>query len=76
MQQVEQMENELKKRHDEQLLGLEKTSEDVKIKGNEEKHEETNQNSAVDSVTSFFKEIKLSKSQQKKVNITSKDSST
>uniref|UniRef100_A0A915N7N0 OTU domain-containing protein n=1 Tax=Meloidogyne javanica TaxID=6303 RepID=A0A915N7N0_MELJA len=68
MQQVEQMENELKKRHDEQLLGLEKTSEDVKIKENEEKHEETNQNSAVDSVTSFFKEIKLSKSQQKKEN--------
>uniref|UniRef100_A0A915LQQ8 Uncharacterized protein n=1 Tax=Meloidogyne javanica TaxID=6303 RepID=A0A915LQQ8_MELJA len=44
MQQVEQMENELKKRHEEQLLGLEKTSEDVKINDQDEKTEETNQN--------------------------------
>ncbi|CAK5085104.1 unnamed protein product [Meloidogyne enterolobii] len=68
MQQVEQMENELKKRHQEQLLGLAKTSEDVKINEDEKHEEEANQNSAVDSVTSFFKEIKLSKSQQKKEN--------
>ncbi|KAL7079475.1 hypothetical protein ACQ4LE_000993 [Meloidogyne hapla] len=67
MHQIEQMENELKKRHDEQLIDLDKTSEDVKIT-EEKKDEETNQIPAVDSVTTFFKEIKLSKAQQKKEN--------
>lgn len=70
MRQIEEMEDVMKKRHLNQLLELDnslKFNENSIITEEKKGEELLNETAADDSICTFFKEIKLSKSQQKKV---------